>query len=103
MRPKNNLPWDLDQGMTMFQVRPDWYEDYWLKPSEPAGPGETRSRGRKIAACAIFAGAISFALFTTSWTRHDSQAPAMRADAASVNSGTNSALAVDGRRHSGQR
>jgi len=33
---------DLDLPMGAFQVRPDWYEDYWLKP-EKAAPARTRS------------------------------------------------------------
>jgi hypothetical protein len=32
------LPWDLEQAMTAFQVRPSWYEDYWLKPLERRRP-----------------------------------------------------------------
>lgn len=27
------LPWDLDRAMTAFQVNPEWYEQYWLKPA----------------------------------------------------------------------
>ena len=33
---------DLDLPMGAFQVRPDWYEDYWLKP-EKASPARNRS------------------------------------------------------------
>jgi hypothetical protein len=33
---------DLDLPMGAFQVRPDWYENYWLKP-EKASPTRTGS------------------------------------------------------------
>ena len=35
----DRLPWDLEQAMTAFQVRPSWYEDYWLKPPKQRSPG----------------------------------------------------------------
>ena len=30
---------DLDLPMGAFQVREDWYEDYWLKPEKPSPIG----------------------------------------------------------------
>ena len=27
---KRSLPWDLEQAMTAFQVKQNWYEEYWL-------------------------------------------------------------------------
>lgn len=41
MHSKCPLPWDLEHTMTAFQVKPDWYEEYWLKPptsAHVAGP-----------------------------------------------------------------
>ena len=32
MASKSPLPSDLEHAMTAFQVNPDWYEEYWLKP-----------------------------------------------------------------------
>ena len=28
---KSSLPWDLEQAMTAFQVKQNWYEEYWLR------------------------------------------------------------------------
>ena len=28
---KSYLPWDLEKAMTTFQVKQDWYEEYWLR------------------------------------------------------------------------
>jgi hypothetical protein len=28
---KSSLPWDLEKAMTTFQVKRDWYEEYWLR------------------------------------------------------------------------
>ena len=33
-----DLPWDLEQAMTAFQIHPSWYEDYWLRPLEQRPP-----------------------------------------------------------------
>lgn len=30
MPSKRSLPWDLEQAMTAFQVKENWYEQYWL-------------------------------------------------------------------------
>jgi hypothetical protein len=34
-----DLPWDLEQAMTAFQVHPNWYEHYWLTPPKQRSPG----------------------------------------------------------------
>jgi hypothetical protein len=34
-----DLPWDLEQAMTVFQVHHSWYEDYWLTPPKQRPPG----------------------------------------------------------------
>jgi hypothetical protein len=31
MRPNRSRPDRFDEPMSAFRVRPDWYEDYWLK------------------------------------------------------------------------
>ena len=28
---KSSLPWDLEHAMTAFQVKQNWYEEYWLR------------------------------------------------------------------------
>ena len=28
---RSSLPWDLEQAMTAFQVKQNWYEEYWLR------------------------------------------------------------------------
>lgn len=28
---KSSLPWDLERAMTAFQVKQNWYEEYWLR------------------------------------------------------------------------
>ncbi len=33
MQSKSPLPWDLEHAITAFQVNPNWYEEYWLKPT----------------------------------------------------------------------
>lgn len=43
MRPKDR-PWDFERPMSVFQVRPDWYEEYWLKPKKISQPAATRWR-----------------------------------------------------------
>ncbi|MBR0794953.1 hypothetical protein JQ615_06090 [Bradyrhizobium jicamae] len=30
--------------MSAFQVQPDWYEEYWLKPKETSPPAVTKWR-----------------------------------------------------------
>ena len=39
MPSKSPLPSDLEHAMTAFQVNPDWYEEYWLKPPTTAHVG----------------------------------------------------------------
>ncbi len=51
MHPKSALPWDLEHAMTAFQVKPDWYEEYWLKPptsAHVAGPNVRRLHNGSI-------------------------------------------------------
>lgn len=43
MRPKT-LPPDFEQPTRAFQVRPDWYEEYWLKPKKTSQPAATKWR-----------------------------------------------------------
>lgn len=43
MRPKN-FPLDLERATRAFQVRPDWYEEYWLKPKETSQPAAIKWR-----------------------------------------------------------
>ena len=38
MPPKKSPAWECEQAMTAFQVQPDWYEEYWLKPKKSPGP-----------------------------------------------------------------
>ncbi len=63
MQTKNRDP--LDVGMIAFQVRPDWYEEYWLNPNEPPPPAEARWRRQRIAAYSIFVVAIVVVLLGT--------------------------------------
>jgi hypothetical protein len=28
---KSSLPWDLERAMTAFQIKQNWYEEYWLR------------------------------------------------------------------------
>lgn len=28
---KSSLLWDLEQAMTVFQVKQNWYDEYWLR------------------------------------------------------------------------
>ena len=42
MGSRKRDPSDLDLPMGAFQVGPDWYENYWLKP-EKAPPARPRS------------------------------------------------------------
>ncbi len=37
MTQKTTLPWDLEHAMTAFQIDPDWYEHYWLRPEDHSG------------------------------------------------------------------
>ena len=53
---------DLDLAMGAFQVQPDWYENYWLRP-EKASPAGTRSPRWSVyagLAAAVFSLAIAF-------------------------------------------
>ncbi|MCG2631060.1 hypothetical protein L6654_30965 [Bradyrhizobium sp. WYCCWR 13023] len=43
MKPKTLLR-DFERATSMFQVQPDWYEDYWLKPEKASRPAATRLR-----------------------------------------------------------
>ena len=33
---------EFEHPTRAFQVRPDWYEEYWLKPSNTSPPAETK-------------------------------------------------------------
>lgn len=43
MRPKTPPP-DFEQLTSAFQVRPDWYEEYWLKPEKTSRPAAEKWR-----------------------------------------------------------
>ena len=52
---RTNAPrWDVEETMTAFQVRPEWYERYWFEPGS-SGPTDInfhRDRAARLRALA---------------------------------------------------
>jgi hypothetical protein len=42
MQPNRFRPDRFDQPMSIFRVRPDWYEDYWLRLEQAPSNGRRR-------------------------------------------------------------
>jgi hypothetical protein len=42
MKREKSLPDDLVLAMSVFQVRPDWYDEYWLGPETSSSPDRSR-------------------------------------------------------------
>ena len=50
---------NLELRMGTFQVRPEWYEEYWLKPDDAPSAGKRRLRWSTAMYAALAAAVLS--------------------------------------------
>ena len=85
MQPKRSHPSQFEQPMSAFRVRPDWYEEYWLRPKQ-ASPSGARRLLRNVALYSILYAAILLVLVSFIRAEPNQRAFDAAVDAASVDS-----------------
>jgi hypothetical protein len=72
MPPKKSPLWECEQAMSAFQVRPDWYEEYWLEPKKVSRSDVARWWRRNLRLCFILYETMVSALVSFTRTKRKS-------------------------------
>jgi hypothetical protein len=89
MPPKKSPLWECEQAMRAFQVRPDWYEEYWLEPKKVSRPDVARWWRRNLRLCFIWYETMVSVLVSFTRTKRNPRTFEAGATAISARSVTN--------------
>jgi hypothetical protein len=63
MQPNRSRPDRFDEPMSVFRVRPDWYEDYWLRLEQAPSNGRRRPLSNVLLRSILYGAIVSMLVY----------------------------------------